>query len=176
MTPRKSHQSKTPKRSHISWTPQKRIAEFIATGFYAGKIRFAPGTWGTLVGLLLFLPVAGHVVAFWILFTLILVVSVPVSSVMERVLGRKDPPSVVIDEIAGYFVTMAALPLVVLPSSRTFALCLAGFAFFRLFDIWKPFPINKLQNLPSGWGIVIDDLLAGVYANIGLRVIIHFWH
>ena len=156
--------------------PFERIVELIATGFYAGKFRSAPGTWGTFVGLLLFLPVAGHRIAFWILFAVILIVSVPVSSIMEKLLHLKDPQCVVIDEIAGYFVTMAAIPLAALPSSRTFVFCIIGFAFFRLFDIWKPFPINKLQDLPSGWGIVVDDLMAGIYANIGLRIIIHFWN
>ncbi len=151
------------------------LVEFFATGFYSGKIGKAPGTMGTFVAFLLFLPLAGHSVAFWSFFFLVLILSVPVSTAMEKRLKLKDPQVVVIDEIAGYFVTMAAIPALAFPSSRMLILATLGFVLFRIFDIWKPFPIKQIQILPSGWGIVVDDLIAGIYANIILRVIILFW-
>lgn len=83
----------------------------------------------------------------------------------ETRFGVKDPPQVVLDEIAGMWVTLLGMPL--LPPA---ALAAAGFLLFRLFDILKPYPISRMQRLPSGLGIVADDLLAGVVANLCLRL------
>lgn len=151
------------------------LVDFLATGFYSGKLKRAPGTMGTLVAFLLFIPVAGHAIAFWCVFAIVILLSVPVSTAMEKRLGSKDPQSVVIDEIAGYFVAVAALPIPMFPESRFFLYAVLAFVLFRIFDIWKPFPIRQLQGIPSGWGIVIDDIIAGVYANILLRFFIHFY-
>jgi phosphatidylglycerophosphatase A len=151
------------------------FVEFLATGFYAGKSVRAPGTVGTFVGFLLFIPVAGHPIPFWCLFAVLILLSVPVSTAMEKRLCSKDPQSVVIDEIVGYFVAVAGLAIPVFPETRFFLYAAMAFILFRLFDIWKPFPIRQLQRLPSGWGIVIDDIIAGLFANILLRVFIHFF-
>ena len=106
--------------------------------------------------------------------------------------GIKDPQFVVIDEVAGQHLTLV-LPLIpiALPNLHshmdlsTFAIfsalslvnwkyLLLGFLFFRIFDIWKPFPLRRLEHLPSGWGIMADDWMAGVYAAILLRMALHF--
>jgi phosphatidylglycerophosphatase A len=89
----------------------------------------------------------------------VIAVGVWAAGVEEARVGRHDPSSVVIDEVAGMLVALIAAPA---------GLGWAGvlFLLFRVFDVWKPYPIGRLQDLPGGWGIVADDLLAGVYANV----------
>lgn len=88
----------------------------------------------------------------------------------ERELGEKDCQKIVIDEIAGYLVTMAFIPF-------TGWAVAAGFVLFRLFDIWKPFPCRWIEkNLPRGWGVVGDDVMAGIYANLVLQVVLVLTH
>jgi phosphatidylglycerophosphatase A len=82
----------------------------------------------------------------------------------ERRIGRHDPPVVVVDEVAGMLVALVGHP-------RTLGVCLVLFLLFRVMDVWKPVPIRWLQALPGGWGIVADDLLAGVYANLAGRAL-----
>jgi len=92
--------------------------------------------------------------------------------------GKDDPREVVADELAGQAVTFVAVPLILsgaVTSSQIWMIAVAGFVLFRLFDIAKPWPIRKLEKLPQGWGILADDLLAGVYAAIGLFICIRFW-
>jgi phosphatidylglycerophosphatase A len=87
------------------------------------------------------------------------------SSRTARILGAKDPGCIVIDEVAGQLLASAAVPLFQYPSARVEgAAYLASFFLFRLFDVWKPGPIHKLQDLPEGWGIVADDVAAGLLA------------
>jgi phosphatidylglycerophosphatase A len=86
---------------------------------------------------------------------------------VSRAYGAKDPQFVVIDEGAGQLVALVAVPL----AWKTF---LAGFILFRIFDIWKPFPIRRLERLPEGTGIVVDDLGAGIYALAIMHLLLHF--
>lgn len=136
---------------------QKAI-KFLACGFGFGLVPVAPGTFGTLAGIpicLLFLPLAW----FWrLLFILILTaLSVYIAGRAEEIYQKKDDQRIVIDEIVGFQVTM--LPVAI----TTLNIC-AAFVLFRIFDILKPFPLNKLQDLPGGWGVVMDDVGAGIYA------------
>ena len=87
------------------------------------------------------------------------------SGISGRLLGRNDPREVVVDEVAGLLLTLCFLPL----NWLTFAL---GFVLFRVFDIAKPFPIKKLEKIRGGWGIVLDDLMAGIYAHLCLRILL----
>ena len=138
---------------------------FLATGFYVGRMPFAPGTVGTLIGL----PVA-YVIG-WLSLPLAMAAAVAlilgavwIAQEAEQQLGQKDPGCIVIDEIAGMCVTLLGIPL-------TFGTGLAGFILFRLFDIAKPPPIRYLERrLPGGWGVVMDDVAAGLIAQIVLRV------
>lgn len=141
---------------------------FFSTGFYSGYIPFAPGTFGTLAGLpLCYLvslcpPGVGAVI---IIAVIVLAVGLADSS--EKLLGRKDPGCIVIDEIAGMLVTLAGLPF-------SFFTVVLGFVLFRILDIFKPFPIRFLERkTPGGAGIVIDDIVAGLIANITLRIILY---
>lgn len=143
---------------------------FLATGFYVGRVPFAPGTLGSLVAF----PVVILLACLrWPMATaavlLLIAAAVWIAGRAERQLGSRDPGAVVIDEIAGMCVTMLAIPL-------SFATGVAGFLLFRLFDIVKPPPIRQLdRRLQGGWGIVMDDVAAGIAANIVLRIGIWIW-
>jgi phosphatidylglycerophosphatase A len=148
----------------------RKVILFFASGGGAGYLPGVPGTWGSLVGLLLFWPLR-HLTSWPLLATVAAVafLSCWIAGLAEGLIGSKDPQVVVIDEIAGMFVSLTLLPF-------SWKIAAAGFFLFRLFDVWKPFPARLFQEkLPGGWGIVGDDLMAGVYANLVLRVLIRFF-
>ncbi len=127
-----------------------------------GLLPRAPGTWGSLVGLVFVLLIRGHLVLYAIVFFLLLWIAYwSVGRLDLRV--NKDPSYVVIDEALGIMLTFFAIPLSV--TSVT-----VGFLLFRLFDIWKPFPVCRCESLPGVWGIVADDLVAACYAWLLLMV------
>ena len=139
---------------------------FVATGFGTGYIPLIPGTFGTLPGLplcfvLAQLPVAlatGSVIC-------IIALAMWLSGAAEKSLGQKDPGKIVIDEIAGLAVALLGLPF------DAFHV-VGGFIAFRIFDAWKPYPLKKLEKRFSGGvGVVIDDVGAGIYANILIRLL-----
>jgi phosphatidylglycerophosphatase A len=138
---------------------------FVSSGTFLGYIPFASGTFGTLWGIPMAYWLSSHALEFQILFILLATgAAVYFADQAEKIWGRKDPSQVVIDEIVGYLVTLAGLPF----SWKT---AVAGFFIFRIMDILKPFPIRKIdQSLPGGWGIVLDDVLAGVYSHVLLRL------
>ena len=131
------------------------IWRFVATFFYLGKLPFAPGSWGSLGALLLWLllPVtfSVHLSVIIILFVL----GVYSSSRMVKYLDDHDPSEVVIDEVVGMGISLFMLP-------HSPGLYLLAFILFRGFDILKPSLIYRIQNLPGGWGIMLDDVLAGL--------------
>ena len=131
------------------------IWRFVATFFYLGKLPFAPGSWGSLGALLLWLllPVtfSVHLSVIIILFVL----GVYSSSRMAQYLDDHDPSEVVIDEVVGMGISLFMLP-------HSPGLYLLAFILFRGFDILKPSLIYRIQNLPGGWGIMLDDVLAGL--------------
>ena len=138
---------------------------FLATGGYVGHAPFASGTFGSLVGLpiVYLLSRTNWALAGIIVITLILG-AVWVAHLAEKALKAKDPGCIVIDEIAGMCVTMLFIPL-------SFTTGLAGFFLFRLFDVIKPPPVRQMErNLHGGWGVVMDDVMAGIMANIALRL------
>ncbi len=143
----------------------QRLAQLIGTGLGSGYSRFAPGTAGSALGaLILWLGFAGRPT--WTLglaCVLLYPVAVWSAGVVARLSGRKDPGLVVIDEVLGMWISVLALPL-------TVANIVAAFFLFRLFDVLKPPPCRALEHLPEGHGIVCDDVMAGVYANLALRV------
>ena len=142
-----------------------RLLMFIATGAGSGYLPKAPGTWGTLVGLLLWWPLAGLSLAAYLAAVAVLfIVGVASAGAAEKILDRGDPGVVVIDEIVGVLIALAAVPLHPVAA-------LAGFALFRLFDIAKPFPVGWLDcHLHGGLGIMLDDVAAGLYALLVLHL------
>ncbi len=140
------------------------IILFIAQGAYSGRSPFAPGTAGTVVGVLLYLAIRNLGTAWYSLITVaVTVVGTWAAGEADRILGTKDNSTIVIDEIAGYLVAMFLVPF-------AWWSVIAGFFLFRLFDIWKPWPLYGLQKIPGGMGVMIDDIGAGVYTNIVLQV------
>jgi len=142
----------------------KTTSYIIATGFGCGYFPKMPGTFASLIAVLIywFFPVES--LSLLIIAVVLFVIGVPTATVVERTEG-KDSGKIVIDEFSGQFLTFVFIPF----SGMNIIL---GFILFRIFDIWKPYPINKSQNLPNGWGVMIDDILAAVYANVVLRLII----
>ena len=138
---------------------------FLATGAHVGRIPFASGTFGSLVALpIVFLLSRTDWAVAFILTVILVLFSVRVAHLAERQLKIKDPGCIVIDEIAGMCVTMLAIPL-------TFTTGLAGFILFRFFDVIKPPPARQMERrLQGGWGVVMDDVVAGIMANVLLRI------
>jgi len=181
----------------MSKSPIKNIHEFIATFFLVGKVPKAPGTFGTLAAALIyyFLPriaaivnsffnplslrgaaseMTGRVLPqiydspFWLLFLIaFFFLGVYSSTKAEETMGH-DNGHIVIDEVCGYWFALFLFQ----PSPYYI---IFGFLLFRLFDIAKPYPINQLQNLPKGWGVMIDDVMAGIYTAVVLGAIDLFW-
>ena len=142
-----------------------RLLMFIATGAGSGYLPKAPGTWGTLVGLLLWWPLAGlSLTAYLATVAVLFIVGVASAGAAEKILDRGDPGVVVIDEIVGVLIALAAVPLHPVAA-------LAGFALFRLFDIAKPFPVGWVdRHLHGGLGIMLDDVAAGLSALLVLHL------
>ena len=142
-----------------------RLALLIATVGYVGLAPVAPGTWGSAVGvcLLLLVRLTGWAGAEALLLGAVLVVGVWAATVVERRYGRPDPGAIVIDEIAGMLIALLWVP-VAWPG------LVVGFLAFRGFDIVKPFPARLAERLPAGWGVMADDVVAGFYAYVTVRV------
>lgn len=181
----------------MSKSPIKNIHEFIATFFLVGKVPKAPGTFGTLAAAIIyyFLPRVTRIVGtltgnsstltgntdvlsksstlynppiydslFWLLFLIaFFFLGVYSSTKAEKTMGH-DNGHIVIDEVVGYWFALYLFQ----PSWHYIVF---GFILFRFFDIAKPYPINKLQKLPQGWGVMVDDLMAGVYTAVVLFLI-----
>jgi phosphatidylglycerophosphatase A len=135
----------------------------VATGFGAGYSPIAPGTAGSLVGLALFWPL--QLAAPWaqlLVTAAVYLVGVAASTRLAQLLGRKDPGAAVVDEVVGMWLSLLFLPF-------TPATAAVAFLLFRVLDVFKPYPARQLESLPGGWGIMTDDVMAGVYANLLLR-------
>ncbi|MDT4895781.1 MAG: phosphatidylglycerophosphatase [Acidobacteriota bacterium] len=180
----------------IGRTPPKRtFSNYLALAFATwgvGYIPGAPGTFGSAVGVGIYLLVqsaSAQVFAFaaargWsvgllesfrmtfmlLLVTMLTIVGVWAASRTEKLLGRKDPGIVVVDEVAGQLIAFLFVPFNV-----GWWVIIAGFVLFRLFDIWKPYPIRHLESLESGLGIMADDVLAGIYAAILLSLLVSIY-
>lgn len=142
----------------------KKFSEYLSTLFGIGYFPKAPGTAGTLFAVFVYLALPDN----WqyTLFAIVVIfigslISVFFISKAEESLGH-DNGKIVLDELWGYFVAVLFLP-------KTLVIIIAAFILFRIFDILKPEPVNVLQKLPKGWGVMADDIMAGIYANIVLQ-------
>ena len=149
----------------------RRVALAIATGLGIGFAPIAPATVASVVVALLLIPAVGHVTTLqWGLATLALFpVAVWASGEAEKTLGTDAKP-IVIDEVMGMLVGGLGVAM----GSRPLVALLLLFLFFRVFDIAKPLGIDRSQRLPGGWGVVIDDVLAGLLTNVVLRVAVRW--
>ncbi len=145
----------------------KRFIIFaLASGFGSGYLPLLPGTAGSFCALIIFLllPLGDQI---WlVIIAITFLAGIRIGDIVEKEYG-KDPGFVVIDEFAGQWLTFLFLPL-------DFSLLVAGFILFRIFDIIKPFPANHAQKINGGLGIMLDDIIAAVYAQVVLRIIIFF--
>jgi phosphatidylglycerophosphatase A len=140
-----------------------------------GYLPLAPGTWGSILAVLGYLgyqfltvdievQIRFAITAFAL--TAFCVIGIIASKIAANALGEKDPSRVVVDEVMGQWITFAFIPF-----TLDWKLILSGFLLFRIFDIWKPFPINATQDLGDGIGICADDIVAGVYAGVILSIV-----
>ena len=149
------------------------LALVIATGFGLGYLPKAPGTWGSLLGVVLTLMASYSSAFLPLLFGLILVVSLAGLWAAGRVaahVGRKDPQIAVVDEVSGQLISYLGLVFTGTSLALNWQYLLAGFILFRVFDIWKPFPARRAESLPGGLGIMADDWVAGLYAALALAL------
>ncbi|MDH3566865.1 MAG: phosphatidylglycerophosphatase A [Desulfobacteraceae bacterium] len=144
---------------------KQKSVMFFATGCFIGNISFAPGTFGSILGLALCFLLSKIELTVAVVLTILFVFfAIWMAHEAEIILKAKDPGCIVIDEIAGMLVTLIGLPFNMIS-------VFAGFLIFRILDIWKPHPIRFLERkLSGGVGIVMDDIVAGVLGNIILRV------
>ena len=149
-----------------------RWATLVATFFGAGRLKPAPGSWGSLATVLLWAAIAHDLHTRWLmpinilLALLAIAIGIPAATRVARASGLKDPQFVVIDETAGQLITLIGAPL-------AWKSLLAGFILFRAFDIVKPPPLRQFERLPEGVGIVVDDVGAGLYALLVMQVLLH---
>ncbi len=138
----------------------RKLILFVATGAGSGYAPIAPGTLGSGVGLLLYLPLAGlSGAAYLAVVGGISALGIWAAQRAEGLFGQRDDGRITIDEVAGMLLSLAFLP-------RRLDVVVAGFLLFRLFDIFKPPPARAAESLPGGLGVVTDDLVAGLYANV----------
>ena len=144
-----------------------RLGLFVATCGYIGYVPIAPGTFGSAVGLALFALIrwSGSSAIELGVIVLLFVLGVWSGNAAEKHFGRVDPGPVVLDEVAGMLITLALLPVNIYGA-------IVGFVIFRLFDVIKPWPANRLEALPGGLGMMADDAMAGIYGNVAMRVLI----
>jgi phosphatidylglycerophosphatase A len=148
-------------------------AWLVGTFFGIGTLHPGPGTWGSTATLLLwvgfahYLPAQLRVPVNILLAIIAVAIGIPAATQVARASGKKDPQHVVIDEVAGQLITLVAAPLHWKPM-------FAGLILFRVFDMWKPFPVRNLESLPEGTGIVLDDVAAGVYGLIVMQLLLRF--
>lgn len=170
--------SRAPELSAIATSPPdvrpapSRFAWLVATACGAGLSPLAPGTAGAAVGVVLYLAVfaAFPLVLFLLSVAALTALGIWAADAMQRATGVKDDPRIVIDEVAGQLLALA--PLLALGRPTNSFLVVTGFVLFRLFDVWKPGPVRWLEtNLPGGAGVVLDDVMAGVLAGLGLAAL-----
>jgi phosphatidylglycerophosphatase A len=144
-----------------------RLGLFISTCGYLGYVPVAPGTFGSAAGLLVYAAVRWSGSSAFELAVIVLLFAVGVwsSGVAERHFGGVDPAPVILDEVVGMLITLAFIP-VSIPGA------IVGFLLFRLFDVVKPWPANRLEALHGGLGIMADDAMAGVYGNVAMRLLV----
>jgi phosphatidylglycerophosphatase A len=144
-----------------------RLALTIATWFGCGYFPWGPGTIGSLAAVMIAVILGRYGIgrdALAISIAVLLLPAIWAASRTALMVGRKDPGLVVVDEVLGQWVTLLGAP------ARSWKVFVAAFALFRLFDIWKPWPVRNLERIPAGTGIVADDLAAGVYGALILYV------
>ena len=161
------------------------MKKMLTSCFGLGLLPVAPGTWGSIPPAIVFAllcqfgaPPLSISILMAILVVAGAIVCVKLAPEAIAAAGKRDPREVVADEFAGQAVTFLTIPLIVpteLGAARMWVIAGIGFLLFRIFDIAKPWPIRKLEELPQGWGVLADDLLAGVFGAVLLHICVWLW-
>ena len=146
--------------------PKYSISLMVATFFYSGYFPFAPGTFASIIALIIWviLPFESTIVHVCLIL-IVLLAGVLTSDIIEKKVQHKDPSFIVIDEVLGMWITLLTLP-------KTFIAYILGLIVFRIFDILKPPPIRNLESIEGGLGIIADDVIAGFLAAISVQIIL----
>ncbi|HFQ91528.1 MAG TPA: phosphatidylglycerophosphatase A [Chromatiales bacterium] len=158
------------KSNNVPASVWRNPVHFAAFGFGAGAAKYAPGTFGTLAAVPLYLVMRDMAIGWYMMMTVLLfMLGVWLCERTSRDIGVHDHSGIVWDEIVGYLVTMAAAP-------RGWEWVVLGFLLFRLFDIWKPWPVKWCdRKIHGGLGIMVDDVVAALYAWLSSQLISFFW-
>ncbi len=141
------------------------LVKLFATGLFSGYSPFASGTAGSLVAIALYwIPGFESLMVIGLVTISAFVLGIPAAGIMERRYGH-DPSQVTVDELVGMWISLILLP-------KTLIAAVSAFFFFRIFDIAKPFPARRFDNIHGGFGIMMDDVVAGIYANLAAHLVI----
>lgn len=167
------------KQSLQNWDERKSSSNYwLATWFGSGLLRPAPGTWGSLVGLLLaMLAYELGLDLSWAVFSVLAVTIVGTVSIerIQRQSGVHDAPEIVVDEVAGQWIAVLPVFLSPVPDELIVWVWLIAFVLFRVLDIWKPWPIRWVdRSVHGGFGVMLDDLIAGLLAFSGIEIFLIF--
>ena len=143
-----------------------KLANWFSTVLKIGYLPIAPGTWGSLAALVVWFLIieSTSTITFIAAIIIIFILGVYTSSITEIYLAKKDPSVIVIDEWVGQWIALIFLP-------KSLIWGIVAFVLFRLFDIWKPYPIKTLDKMSGGWGIMLDDVVAGIYALLVINIL-----
>ncbi len=146
-----------------------KIAEILSTVFYIGKLPMAPGTWCSFIAFLSWYFLRSQIEGVFILYASLVLffVGVAVTTIYSESIGEEDPPEIVIDEWVGQWIALWLIP-------HTFLWGFTSFILFRMFDIFKPGPIGNMDDIKSGTGIMMDDVIAGILALLVTQSLVYF--
>ena len=146
-----------------------KFAEIISTVFYIGRLPLAPGTWCSFIALLTWYFLRTHMEGVFILYASLVLffIGVAVTTIYSESLDQEDPPEIVIDEWVGQWIALWLIP-------HSFIWGLVSFFFFRVFDIFKLGPVKLMDDIKSGTGIMMDDVIAGIFALLVTQSLVYF--
>lgn len=140
----------------------KCLIRLAATFFYVGRFPLAPGSLASIVGVFFYVLLYRQTVPYVLLWAVVTALGFWVSGRMEKIEGEEDPSCIVIDEVSGVMIAFFLLPL-------SWPVVFTAFFLFRAFDMFKIYPVNELEKIPGGVGIMMDDIVAGIYTNLALQ-------
>ena len=146
-----------------------KISEILCTVFYIGRLPLAPGTWCSFIAFLSWYFIRSYIEGVFILYASLVLffVGVAVATIHSESIGEEDPPEIVIDEWVGQWIALWLIP-------HTFLWGFTSFILFRMFDIFKPGPVGRMDDIKSGAGIMMDDVIAGILALLVTQSLVYF--
>lgn len=146
---------------------KKNLVKLLSTFFYVGNFPVAPGTLASAVGVLIYMILYKCMLLYVVLFAVITYLGFKSAGRMEKLMKKKDPGCVVIDEVSGVMIAFFLIPL-------SWPTVLTGFFLFRAFDMFKIYPCNVIENKGGAYGIMMDDIVAGIYTNLVMQIAVRW--